>query len=389
LQSTLTELATQVFARHFSGVGDPRLSLAPGRVNLIGEHTDYNDGFVLPMAIGRHVAVAFRETGGRLIRVWSEAFQEETVIDLDSIGPGSHSGWSAYVAGMCWAFETSGRKVTGMDAAIVTDVPIGAGVSSSAALEVSFGMALSEAGGIGLAPADIAELSHLADNDFVGIPSGIMDQYASALCRHGHALLIDCRSREVSHIPVPAEVAIVVMDTGKRRGLVDSEYADRVAACRRVARAIAEEKPGVRALRDVTEDDLIKYGPRIASEDVRKALHVVSENERTLRAVQLLRAGNAAGFGEMMDQSHASLRDLYEVSCRELDIAVEIAQNHPACLGARMTGGGFGGCALALVAREALDEFVASTSAQYMSRSGISGSFYSAEPAAGVSSFGG
>lgn len=380
----LTDDAVRVFRNRFGGSGTVQTTLAPGRVNLIGEHTDYNDGFVLPMAIERHVAVAFSASEDSGFRIWSDHFQDEATFQAKDLRPGSLHGWSTYPAGMCWAAQRSGHALKGMRAAIVADIPIGAGVSSSAALEVSFGLALSVVSGLQLAPAQIAELSHVADNEFVGIPSGIMDQYASALCRKGHALLIDCRTAGAEPVHIPEDVVFVVMDTGKRRGLVDSEYADRVAACRRVAEAARRLRPGISALRDVTEADLDVLRPSIDEKDYQRALHVVNENRRTLEAVERLRAGEAETFGDLMVASHESLRDLYEVSCEELDIAVSIALEHPECLGARMTGGGFGGCALALVRSAAAADFVDRTAASYSRRSGLSGAFFPVSPAAGV-----
>jgi galactokinase len=271
-----------------------------------------------------------------------------------------------------------------MEAAIAADIPIGAGVSSSAALEVSFGLALSEANGLNLDPSEIAEIAHIADNEFVGIPSGIMDQFASAMCRQGHALLIDCRTRGSEPVPIPDHVVFVVMDTGRRRGLVDSEYADRVAACRRVAEAVRALRPDVAALRDVTKDDLASVRVRVGEVDHRRAVHVIDENSRTLEACSCLRTGDATGFGALMVQSHESLRDLYEVSCAELDTAVEIALGHEGCLGARMTGGGFGGCAIAMVAAGATEDFIASVSHKYAERTKIVGAFFPVKPAGGV-----
>ncbi|HUF08185.1 MAG TPA: galactokinase [Rhodothermales bacterium] len=384
MQHTLTEFTARVFEERFGESGEQRLAIAPGRVNLIGEHTDYNDGFVLPMAIERYVAVAVKRVSGGDVRVWSEHFQETATFTPDALEPGSVTGWAAYPAGMCWAMRQRGHRLTGMEAAVAADIPIGAGVSSSAALEVSFGLALSETNGLNLDPSEIAEIAHVADNEFVGIPSGIMDQFASAMCRKGHALLIDCRTRASEPVPIPDHVVFVVMDTGRRRGLVDSEYADRVAACRRVAEAVRALRPDVTALRDATYDDLAAVRSRVGETDHRRATHVINENGRTLEACSRLRMGDAAGFGALMVQSHESLRDLYEVSCLELDVAVELALGHEGCLGARMTGGGFGGCAIAMVAAGAAEDFVASVAPKYAERTTFDGTFFPVKPAGGV-----
>lgn len=336
------------------------------------------------MAIERYVAVAFTRTSEPMVRIWSEHFGEEISFLVNDLEPGGMRGWGAYPAGMCWAARSRGSSLGGINAAIVANIQVGAGVSSSAALEVSFGLALSVANGLNLDPAAIAELSHVADNEFVGIPSGIMDQYASALCRRGHALLIDCRTTDAESVPVPDDVSFVVMDTRKRRGLVDSEYADRVAACRRVAAAAKNLREGVRALRDLTQDDLDELAGSISTVDYRRAKHVIAENHRTLEAVDRLRSGDAEAFGKLMVSSHESLRDLYEVSCRELDIAVDLALEQTGCLGARMMGGGFGGCALALVKSDAVQDFVERSSTLYAEYLNVPGDFFAVRPADGV-----
>jgi galactokinase len=387
LPSKLIENAGTAFQSKYGGNGAWTVSVAPGRVNLIGEHTDYNDGFVLPMAIERYVAVAFRATRTDRIRIWSDHFEEGVEFKASELRPGAVEGWGAYPAGICWAMQQRGHSVRGLDAVISADIPIGAGVSSSAALEVSFGQAVSEVSGLGLKPLELATISHLADNDFVGIPSGIMDQFASALCEEGHALLIDCRDLDFERVPVPPDVVFVVMDTGKRRGLVDSEYADRVAvaACRRVVEVIRRHRPGVTALRDVAEVDLNAFRGDIGEEDYCRALHVVRENDRTRHAAQALKTGDIRAFGQLMIESHESLRDLYEVSCNELDVAVDLALKHPDCFGARMTGGGFGGCALAMVRAGSGAGFCTTVSEEYVHATSLGGAFFPVRPARGVS----
>lgn len=353
-------------------------------MNLIGEHTDYNDGFVLPMAIERYVAVAFAPQTDPAATIHSGHFGESVSFRPDRLEPGSVAGWGAYAAGMCWAMKQRGYPVGGLRAAISTNIPIGAGVSSSAAFEVSFGLALATANRLDLSPLQIAELSHVADNEYVGIPSGIMDQYASALCREGHALLIDCRSLDSTSVPVPAGVRFVVMDTAKRRGLVDSLYSERVAACRRVVSAVRRIRPEVSALRDVGRDELERVRGAVSDVDLRRAAHVLDENERTVRAADLLATQDVPGFGAAMVASHESLRDQYEVSCLELDAMVDLALDQTECFGARMTGGGFGGCAIALVDATKVDGFIANVGPAYRARTGRDGSLFSVEPSNGV-----
>ena len=306
---------------------------APGRVNLIGEHTDYNGGFVLPCAIGRRVAVAAGRGEGGL---YSADFDEtRPLADGDS-------SWADYPRGVAWAMAEAGHEVAHFRAAFAGNVPLGSGLSSSAAIEAATALALDALGGFGLGGRDLAVLCQRAENGFVGVNSGIMDQYASLLCEAGAALLVDCRSLEAESVPLDLEgagLALAVCDTRVERGLADTGYNERRAACERAARAL-----GVEELRDATEEDL----GRLSGEELMRARHVVSENARVLRAVEALREANFAAFGRLMYASHASLRDDYEVSTPELDAFVELAEEGGAT-GARLTGAGFGGCAIALV----------------------------------------
>ncbi|GII75800.1 galactokinase [Sphaerisporangium rufum] len=322
---------------------------APGRVNLIGEHTDYNDGFVLPFAVPWGVTAAVAARGDDTLRLLSlqagdgaDAGRPVELADLAAA-----EGWARYVAGVLWAMREAGHPVRGADIVVDGDVPQGAGLSSSAALEVSVAAALNELAGLGLGRLDLALLAQRAENDFVGMPCGIMDQAASALSREGHALFMDCRSLATRAVPLDLAAAgleLLIIDTGVHHELADGQYARRRRDCESAAKRL-----GVDALRDVT--DLSGALSRLAGDERRRVRHVVTENHRVEALIGLLRAGAVREIGPLLNASHISLRDDYEVSCPELDVAVEAAVRGGA-RGARMTGGGFGGSAIALVAGE-------------------------------------
>jgi galactokinase len=366
------------------GAAGRRIAVAPGRVNLIGEHTDYNDGFVLPMAIGKSAVVVFRPRDDRLLRGYSVAFDEEEQRDLDSLAPPGGSGWMSYVAGVAWAFAGEGLPTRGLDLVVDGDVPIGAGLSSSAALELAAARALAEAAGVPWDPVRMARLGQQAENGFVGMNCGIMDQFASARCEEGKALLLDCRSLETQSVPVPAGAAVVVMDTGARRTLAGSAYNERRAACERVVAVIARTRREVLALRDVSMGQLEAARPALDPTDFRRASHVVLENGRPVELAKAFAKGDLALAGRLMNDSHASLRDLYAVSCEELDLITEIARRQPSCFGARMTGAGFGGCAVALVDASAVDAFVGAVLPSYSARFDLKAALYPCRPAAGA-----
>ncbi|HYH50353.1 MAG TPA: galactokinase [Acidimicrobiia bacterium] len=322
---------------------------APGRVNLIGEHTDYNDGFVLPVAIDRSVAVAAGRREDGVLRSWSTRDPGDPVTrPVAEAGPGRSTGWTAYVEGMAWALRQQGVEVPGADLVVHADLPAGGGLSSSAALEAAVGLALVDlAGESTIDRVSLALAGQRAENDVVGMPCGIMDQMAVLLARAGHALFLDTRTREAELVPFdPAAngLTLLVIDTRVKHTLVGSPYAERRRACEQAAATL-----GVAALRDVTLDDVEAARKAGAFDDVtyRRARHVVTENARVLDVVASLRAGDLTAMGAALAGSHASLRDDYEVSCAELDVAVEAAVAGGA-VAARMTGGGFGGSALAL-----------------------------------------
>jgi galactokinase len=370
------------FLRRF-GEEPSFLSRAPGRVNLIGDHTDYNDGFVLPMAIDREVWLAVRARPDRRVSVYSMDFEEDATFALDD-GAARRGGWVEYLRGVAWALEDDGRPTRGWEGVAAGDVPVGAGLSSSAALELAAARTFSAVSGVVWQPVAMARIAQRAENEWVGVNCGIMDQLISAVGAAGHAVLIDCRSLETQIVLVPESVVVVVLDTGTRRGLVDSAYNERRAQCEAAARFF-----GVRALRDV---DVATFTAREAELDAitrKRARHVITENARTLEAARLLAGGDVAAVGALMDESHASLRDDFEVSRTELDTMVELARRDDACLGARMTGAGFGGCAVALVRREGADALARGVSSAYTEAVGLKPSVYvcAASPGASVESF--
>ena len=359
--------AARAYREQF-GEGPALVASAPGRVNLIGEHTDYNGGFVLPCAIDRRIAVAIGAGEGAL---YSADFDQTRQIDEKD------SSWADYPRGVAWAMGEAGHEIGGFRAAFAGDVPLGSGLSSSAAIEAATALALDAFFNLGVGRTDLAIICQRAENDYVGVGSGIMDQYASLLCEAGAALLIDCRSLEAESVPLDlqaASLALVVCDTRVERGLADTGYNDRRATCERAARML-----GVEELRDVTEGDL----DLLSGAELKRARHVVSENARVLEAVGTLRDWDFEEFGRLMYASHASLRDDYEVSTPELDTFVKAAEQHDA-RGARLTGAGFGGCAIALVPQ---DETAAFTNAceQAFANSGFEEpAFYEFVPAAGA-----
>jgi galactokinase len=350
--SRLTPLAEAFHAR--SGQAAEGVWSAPGRVNLIGEHTDYSDGFVLPVAIDRGVLVAAARRADRRLRCWSAQEPGQLDVDLAELAPGRVEGWGAYPAGVAWALGQAGLADGGADLLVDGDVPAGAGLSSSAALECATALALADlhrAPSASAAPdrVKLARLARRAEVEAVGMPCGIMDQMASMLAREGHALFLDTRTLVTEHLPLGLDVAglrLVVIDTRAPHRLVDGAYAERHAAVEAAARAL-----GVPALRDAAIEQVQAAADELGEPGLRRARHVVTENARVLEAVELLRAGALDRLGPLLAASHASLRDDFEVSSPELDTAVEAALASGA-VGARMTGAGFGGSALALVPEE-------------------------------------
>lgn len=351
---------------------------APGRVNLIGEHTDYNEGFVLPMAIDRATWIAFSPRNDGHVRAHSVDFDETLEFSLGHF-ENTDQGWLEYVKGMAWVLQAAGYRLTGWNGTIAGDVPVGAGLSSSASIELAVARAFATISDIPWNPPVIAQLAQRAENEWVGMNCGIMDQMISAAGVAGTALLIDCRSLETRNVPLPPDTVIVVLDTATRRGLVDSAYNERRKQCEDAARAF-----NVPALRDVSLAEFERRAHELDDVTRRRARHVISENERTLAAADAMNAGDAARMGELMNASHISLRDDFEVSSDALNLMVEQAQQQPGCYGARMTGAGFGGCAVALVQAAAASDFAAAVGQGYRQAANLEPSIYICQPAAGA-----
>ncbi|MCP4363648.1 MAG: galactokinase [Chloroflexi bacterium] len=333
---------------------------APGRVNLIGEHTDYNGGFVLPLALPYAVWIALRPRDDGQVRVRSLDFEETAVFSLNNLQY-HPTNWDEYVKGMAWALQEDGYALSGWEGVMVGDVPIGTGLSSSAALEIVTARAFQTVSDFVWDSKAMALAGQATENKWIGVQTGIMDQMASAAGPPGHGLLIDCRSLETETVPIPSETAVIVMDTGTRRGLVDSAYNERREQCETAARFF-----NVSHLRDVTPDHFAQREAELDELSRRRARHVVLENGRVLKTVIALKNNNLIQVGQLMNASHASLRDDFEVSSTALDAIVACAQNHPACYGARMTGAGFGGCAVALVQAKNTAAFMESVADCYM-----------------------
>jgi galactokinase len=373
------------FAQHY-GAPPEVIVQAPGRVNLIGEHTDYNDGYVFPIAIDRSVLVAASARGDRTVRIRAADFGTQVSFTLDNISYDESQRWSNYQRGVAFVLEERGIRLPGADLAMSSDVPIAAGLSSSAAIEVSMAVTWQTLTGFELSRPELALLCQRAENTFVGVNCGIMDQFISALGQENAAVFIDCRTLEHKPAFLPDGVAVVIMDTKKQRGLADSAYNTRRAECEEGVRLLKMHLPEIAALRDVSPADYERYGDELPENVRRRCRHVIGENQRVLDAIEALARGDAAAFGELMDASHVSLRDDYEVSCAELDAMVEAAWNAPGVIGARMTGGGFGGCAVALVEAGHAQAFSQQVAAAYEEATSLTPSLYvcTAEVGAGV-----
>src|SRR5271165_1344476 len=359
---------------------------APGRVNLIGEHTDYNDGFVMPAALGfsTYVAVGARED--RQIKVLSLDFEDAATVDLDHLGSGPSGHWSDYVRGVAAVMQTHGVELGGANLVIKSDVPIGAGLSSSAAIEVSTAFALLALAGVSLDRREIATLCQRAEHQYAGTKCGIMDQFVSCFGQADHALLLDCRTLAYELLEVPGNVLIVVCNTMVKHELAGGEYNQRRADCEEGLRFLQGCLPNICALRDVNVSQLTQFGVGMPDRVYRRCRHVVTENARVLSAAQSLRIPDLDLFGRLMVESHRSLRDDYEVSCRELDQMVEFALEQRGVYGARTTGGGFGGCTVNLVQTDAVDAFKAEVASRYERATSIEPAIYICTAADGAGS---
>jgi len=349
---------------------------APGRVNLIGEHTDYNDGFVLPAAIDRFIEFAGRRRSDRTIRIHSTDFQDSAEFSLDDNQKDSEHRWSNYLRGVSKFLESDGHHLTGAEIVFGGNVPRESGLSSSAAVEVAATTFWQRLMGLKLDPVYVVKLARRAENEFVGVPCGIMDQFISALGRKEHALFLDCRDLSYRHVPLRGDVKLVVCNSGVKRALAQSEYEVRLKQCNQSVAQLKSVGLAINNLRDVEPEDLETAGEALTELLMRRARHVVTENARVLEAVKALEAGDLERFGELMNASHESLRDDYEVSSKELDTLVELAWNQPGTLGARMTGAGFGGCTVNLVRTDAADAFAEAVSRGYQEALGLKAEIY-------------
>lgn len=378
----------QLFETKFGS--KPSISLrAPGRVNLIGEHTDYNEGFVFPAAIDRAMYVVATPTDTGKVHVYSADYDEVDEFSIEDISK-TDKQWANYLRGVLAIFQQRGFKLRGFDAAIQGDVPQGAGLSSSAAYEVAIAALLNQICELGLDGRELALLAQRSENEFIGVQCGIMDQFISALGETDSALLIDCRSLDYRAVKLDLEkhgLAIVITNSGVRRGLVDSEYNARRSECEQGTTRLSELlKRKLNSLRDVTLEELLAHQKDLPEIVARRCKHVISENERVIDAVKCLEEGDLQRFGSLLNQSHASLRDDYEVSCKELDELVALTQLMPGVYGARMTGAGFGGCTVAVMKQDATEAFKSEVIPQYQRKTGKTAEVYVCKAVSGAAS---
>ena len=366
---------------------------APGRVNLVGEHTDYNDGFVLPMAIQKGIAFAFTPRIDDVLRVHSADVTQTRDLRLADLKhrvnvepdrTGQRGGWFGYVAGVAWSMLGAGMPLRGADIALTGNLPMGGGLSSSAALEIGVARVLSAVAQTEWDPKAIALIAQRAEREFAGVACGIMDQLVVAAAHEDCALMIDCRSLETRDVPLPPQMSVLILDSGVRRDLASSAYNDRRASCERAADAIRVRHPEVIALRDADLTMLDEVQSAISGEDYRRARHVILENPRPAAMSEALTTGNLTRAGQVMKDSHASLRDLYDVSTPELDLLVDVAASVPGCHGARLTGAGFGGCVVAIADVGANDAVIASVANEYKARYGNEAPAIVSRPSAGA-----
>ncbi|RMH00779.1 MAG: galactokinase [Planctomycetota bacterium] len=361
-----------------------RIFFAPGRANLLGAHLDYNGGSVMPVALSRGTYLAVAPRTDRLLSLRSAQFPGEAVeLPLDELRPRRTRAWTAYLEGALWACEQAWGRLPGLDLALVADLPMARGLSSSASVECVAVFACARLLGRETEPDEMIHLAHRAENLYVGVRCGILDQAAILLGRPGHLLLFDCLEMTREHLPLPAGLRLVVVDSGVQRELATSAFNQRVAECTRALAELQQVAPGLTCLRDVDRDLLERHGDRLAPILRRRVEHVVGEVERTERGAAALRAGRGEEFGRMMTAAHDSLRDLFEVSTPELDALVEAAVAVSGCLGARLTGAGFGGCIVGLVAAGAEDAFEAAVADAYRRRCGREAEFHWFDPGGG------
>jgi len=378
------------FERRF-GASARLLSRAPGRVNLIGEHVDYNGGPVLPVALDRELRLAARPSGDDLVILHALDLDRSVAFRLRELSPGvdvtgsALPGWARYPAGVAWALLEAGLRVSGVQVVYASNLPRGAGLASSAAVEVAFAVLWQALGGWSLERMDLARLCQRAENEYVGVACGLMDQFASACGVEGHAIWFDTRSLEWQTYPLPEGTSLVIADSGIRRRLAESAYNQRRADCERAVELLRSYLPAMQTLRDITPVEFAAYSEVLPPQVRRRAEHVVKEIARVGSAVNALQRSDARVLGALLFAGHASLRDLYEVSLPELDALVEIARTLPGCLGARLTGAGFGGCTVNLVEEAHVQEFNAALEAAFHERTGRQARVYLCRASAGAS----
>ncbi|MEW6511427.1 MAG: galactokinase [Bacteroidota bacterium] len=374
-RAAVEETAAATYRNRF-GSPPSIVASAPGRVNLIGEHTDYNEGFVFPAAIDRSIAVAVGpRNDGRLV-MCSASMQGETAFALDRLFPSERRAWTDYLVGVAALLRERHGSLRPANICVHGVVPRGSGLSSSAALELATAFGLIAFNGIDIPPLDIITLCQRAEHEYAGVLCGIMDQFISCLGKRSHALMLDCRSLEYELVPIPPGVVLLVCDTGVRRALASSAYNQRRSECAEGVRLFASHRPGISALRDVTDDDLNAHASELTPVVLKRCRHVIHENARVVRSARALREGDLSEFGKLMYDSHLSLRDDYEVSCAELDAVVDICAEAEGVFGARMTGAGFGGSAICLAREEAASEITARLLKEYPRTTGKSPSVY-------------
>lgn len=374
----LTARFKQQFGRH------PRLYSAPGRVNLIGEHTDYNQGFVMPAAVGLRCWAAVAPRADGQLNISSTHFSNAISVVLGDEDLSPRGDWSDYAVGTAWALRKAGNLLVGADVLIHSEVPIGSGLSSSAAVEVCTGYSLLDVSDAHIDLMQLALACHRAENEFVGARVGIMDQFISTHGRLGQAMMLDCRSMEAQPLPIPPDIRLVVCNTGVKHQLAGGEYNVRRAQCEEGVMRLESALQGVESLRDVTESQLFENKELLPDLIYRRCRHVVSENQRVKGAAAALAGRNLATLGILMAESHRSLRNDYEVSCRELDVMVEIAAAQPGVIGARMTGGGFGGCTINLVQAAAAETFAVAVKREYAAQMNLEPEVYILNAVEGV-----
>ena len=380
-ESTAELLADEFYRSYHTR---PSIFRAPGRVNLIGEHTDYNDGFVMPAAIGFYTWIAASARPDRTLHVRSSEFRETIDLSLDSLAGPPRKHWSDFVRGVAAVLASRGVHLSGADLIIQGQVPMGAGLSSSASLEVAAGLALLATSQAEVPQLELVKMCQRAEHEYVGTRCGIMDQFIAVFASSGHALMIDCRSLDYQSLSIPDDARLVICNSMVKHELASGEYNRRRAQCESGVKVFRKSSPTVQALRDVTMSDLANHETELTEVVYRRCRHVISENQRVLDAAEALHASDLGRFGHLMYESHRSLQHDYEVSCEELDLLVEIAASCEGVYGSRMTGGGFGGCTITLVSAPAVEAFQQKVTQAYKAKTGIAPDLYVCSAAQGA-----